>query len=255
MRLAEMADAALWIGKEMMETGGDSASIEEALHSFVFAYGYKSAGALVLPKSIVVTLSDEHGGIHTKMEHINDVHPNFERLSLICEYAKNPSSKDFYEFKKEVLAKKPPFHLLSFVAVPVGCAAFSVLLGCDLEGAFSVFLASYIAFLIKSEVLKFGLSMMIVNLVSAFVATLCAFGFSKLFGAAHLAYAQAAATFFLIPGIQLINTFEDMINGHYLNGAARGLRAMFLSFGIVFGATLAILAERSVEAKGLGWIF
>ena len=47
-----------------------------------------------------------------------------------------------------------------------------------------------------------------------------------------------------------VNTFEDMINGHYLNGAARGLRAMFLSFGIVFGATLAMLAEKSIA-----WMF
>lgn len=250
MKLTEIADAALWIGKEMMETGGDSAAIEDAILSFVDAYGYANAGVLALPKSILVTLSDQNGAMHTKMKHINDVHPNFERLSLICEYAKNPIGRDFEEFKKEVLAKKPPFHLLSFVAVPIGCAAFGVLLGCDVVGAVCVFLASYIAVLVKSQVLKLGLSMMFVNLVSAFVATFCAFIFVKLFGAAHLAYAQAAATFFLIPGIQLINTFEDMINGHYLNGAARGLRAMFLSFGIVFGATLAMLAEKSIA-----WMF
>lgn len=250
MKLLEIADAALWIGKEMMETGGDSASIEDAILSFVDAYGYANAGVLALPKSILVTLGDESGRIHTKMKHINDVHPNFERLSLICEYAKNPIGRDFAEFKKEVLAKKPPFHLLSFVAVPIGCAAFGALLGCDIVGAVSVFLASYIAVLVKSQVLKLGLSMMFVNLVSAFVATFCAFIFVKLFGAAHLGYAQAAATFFLIPGIQLINTFEDMINGHYLNGAARGLRAMFLSFGIVFGATLAMIAEERIA-----WMF
>lgn len=250
MKLLEIADAALWIGKEMMETGGDSAAIEDAILSFVGAYGYAGAGVLALPKSILVTLSDENGKIHTKMKHINDVHPNFERLSLICEYAKNPIGRDFAKFKEEVLAKKPPFHLLSFVAVPMGCAAFGALLGCDIVGTICVFLASYIAVLVKSQVLKFGLSMMFVNLVSSFVATFCAFIFVKLFGASHLAYAQAAATFFLIPGIQLINTFEDMINGHYLNGAARGLRAMFLSFGIVFGATLAMIAEESIA-----WMF
>jgi uncharacterized membrane protein YjjP (DUF1212 family) len=249
MELAEIAEASLWIGKEMMESGADSATVEEAMLSFVCAYGFENAGVLVLPKSVLITLNSKDS-FHTKMKHIDDVTPNFERLSLISEYTSRPTAAEFDAFKKSVIEKKPPFHALSFFAVPIGCAAFGVLLGCDIYGALAVFLAAYLAFFVKSKVVKLGLSMMFVNLICAFLATLSAYIFSKAFGVHELAFAQAASTFFLIPGIQLINTFEDMLKGHYLNGAARGLRAMFLSFGIVFGTTLAIVAQRS-----LTWIF
>ncbi len=247
-RIAEIADAALWIGKEMMESGADSSSVEDAMLSYLKAKGFENVGILVLPKSVLVTLTYQ-GGFHTKMKHIEDVTPNFERLSTIYQYASKPIL-EFSDFKVSVLQKNPPFEYLSFFAVPIGCAAFGMLLGCDIYGALAVFLAAYFAFFIKSKIVKLGISMMFVNLVCAFLATLGAFVFSKLLGVAELGFAQAASTFFLIPGIQLINTFEDMLKGHYLNGAARGLRAMFLSFGIVFGTTLAIVAERS-----FAWIF
>ncbi|HOI83706.1 MAG TPA: threonine/serine exporter family protein, partial [Campylobacterales bacterium] len=81
-RIVEIADAALWIGKEMMESGADSSSVEEAMLSFLCAKGFENVGILVLPKSVLVTLSYQ-GGFHTKMKHIDDVTPNFERLSLI----------------------------------------------------------------------------------------------------------------------------------------------------------------------------
>jgi len=249
MELAELAEASLWIGKEMMEAGADSATVEEAMLSFVSAHGFADAGVLVLPKSVLITLNSLDG-FHTKMKHIDEVSPNFERLSLMSEYAMSHKNIEFAIFQKTILETKPPFHTLSFVAVPIGCAAFGMLLGCDIYGALAVFLAAYLAFFVKSRVVKLGLSMMFVNLICAFLATLSAFIFSKAFGVQELAFAQAASTFFLIPGIQLINTFEDMLKGHYLNGSARGLRALFLSFGIVFGTTLAIVAERS-----LSWIF
>ena len=247
-RIVEIADAALWIGKEMMESGADSSSVEEAMLSFLCAKGFENVGILVLPKSVLVTLSYQ-GGFHTKMKHIDDVTPNFERLSLIAQYASNPTF-EFSDFKASVLQKSPPFERLSYFAVPIGCAAFGMLLGCDIYGALAVFLAAYSAFILKSKIVKLGVSMMFVNLVCAFLATISAYLFSRAFGVEELGFAQAASTFFLIPGIQLINTFEDMLKGHYLNGAARGLRAMFLSFGIVFGTTLAIVAERSFV-----WIF
>jgi uncharacterized membrane protein YjjP (DUF1212 family) len=249
MKLAEIADAALWIGKEMMEAGADSATVEEVMLSFLDAKGFPAAGVLVLPKSVLITLNSVDG-FHTKMKHIDDVSPNFERMSLIYEYANKPEEIDFNAFKQSVLDRKPPFYILSFVAVPIGCAAFGMLLGCDIYGALAVFLASYLAFFIKYRVVKMGLSMVFVNLICAYFATLFAFIFSKTLGVDSFALAQAASTFFLIPGIQLINTFEDMLRGHYLNGSARGLRALFLSFGIVLGTTLAIITERSIA-----WLF
>ncbi len=249
MEFSQIADATLWIGKEMMEAGADSASVEEAMLSFAAANGFRNVGVLVLPKSVLITLN--HGaGFDTKMKHIEDVNPNFEKLALLHRYATNPKSKDFDSFRASLVSLKQPFYHLSFLAVPLGCAAFGAILGAGAVGMVAVFLAAFIGYYIRSKIAKIGLSAMFVNLVCAYAATLSAFLFSKMLGVDNFSVVQAASTFFLIPGVQLINTFEDMLKGHYLNGAARGLRAVFLSFGIVFGITLAIVTQRS-----LAWIF
>jgi uncharacterized membrane protein YjjP (DUF1212 family) len=242
MKLVKIADASLWIGKEMMESGADSSTVEEAMLSFLAANGFADAGVLVLPKSVLITLNSQDG-FYTKMKHIDDVTPNFERLSKIYEYAKNPTF-DIDELKTKIAELASPYTKLAFVGIPIGCAAFGLIIGCDIFAALAVFLSTFFAFWLKSRIVPFGVSPMFVNLACAYTATLFAFLFSMALGAKEVAFAQAASTFFLIPGVQLINAFEDMLKGHYLNGAARALRALFLSFGIVFGITLAIVTER-----------
>ena len=242
MSPADIVNATLWIGKEMMECGANSSTVEDSMLSFLTANGFGEAGVLVLPKSVLISVNS-NGSIYTKMKHINDVTPNFDKLAKLHAYSKKPNT-DFYKFKAELLSAQPLYSKMAFLGVPIGCGAFGLILGCDIFGAFAVFAATLISFWIKSRLTPMGLSPMFVNLICAFAATLLAFVFSSFLGAKGVAYAQAASTFFLIPGVQLINAFEDMLRGHYLNGSARALRAMFLSFGIVFGITLALIAQR-----------
>lgn len=238
----DVVDMALWIGKEMMEAGANSSTVEESMLSFLHLQGYGEAGVLVLPKSVLISVN-AHSGFYTKMKHINDVSPNFDKLAKLHAYSKKPLA-DFANFKNDIENSKALYSKMAFIGVPIGCAAFGLMLGCDIYGAISVFFATLAAFWLRSKIVPLGMSPMFINLICAFVATLLAFLFSSLFGAKGVAFAQAASTFFLIPGVQLINAFEDMLRGHYLNGSARALRAIFLSFGIVFGITLALVIER-----------
>jgi uncharacterized membrane protein YjjP (DUF1212 family) len=239
---ADVVDTALWIGKEMMECGANSSTVEESMLSFLHLQGYGDAGVLVLPKSVLISVNAQ-SGFYTKMKHIDDVSPNFDKLAKLHAYSKKPLG-NFVEFKHNIENSKPLYSKMAFIGVPVGCAAFGLMLGCDIYGAIAVLFATSAAFWLRSKMAPYGISPMFVNLICAFTATLLAFLFSSIFGAKGLAFAQAASTFFLIPGVQLINAFEDMLRGHYLNGSARALRAMFLSFGIVFGITLALVAQR-----------
>lgn len=48
-------------------------------------------------------------------------------------------------------------------------------------------------------------------------------------------FAFATSVLFLIPGIPLINTFSDMIDGNLQNGLIRGLNGFIISFSIALG--------------------
>lgn len=242
-------DSILWIGKKLMEYGADSANVEEAMHSYAAGINAGEIEALVLPRSVLVSMNlfGEH---KTKMKHVGDLVPNLGKASRIYEYAKNPDGKNFEDFRQEIEGTKTPYTKTAQFAVSSACMAFGVILGTDFVGGVAIFFASFVAFFIKSKLIHIEVSLIFVNIVCAFVATLLSYQLATYLGSTGIAEAQAASTFFLIPGVQLINTFRDMLKGHYLNGAARGLRAMFLAFGIVFGTTLALLAQ-----KGFVWNF
>ncbi len=249
MEAFDQLDSILWIGKKLMEYGADSANVEEAMYAYANGIGVEQMDALVLPRSVLVTiyLGDEY---KTKMKHVGDLVPNLGKASRIYKYAKNPDGKNFDEFKTEIDGTRTPYTKTAQFAVSLACAAFGVILGTDFVGGIAIFVASFVAFFIKSKLIHIEVSLIFVNIICAFVATLLSYQLATRFGSVGVAEAQAASTFFLIPGVQLINTFRDMLKGHYLNGAARGLRAMFLAFGIVFGTTLALLAQ-----KGFIWNF
>jgi uncharacterized membrane protein YjjP (DUF1212 family) len=245
---ADAVDTALWIGKEMMECGANSSTVEESMLSFLHLQGYGDAGVLVLPKSVLISVNAQ-SGFYTKMKHIDDVSPNFDKLARLHAYSKKPLSNST-DFKNDIENSKPLYSKMAFIGVPIGCASFGLMLGCDIYGAIAVLFATFAAFWLKGKIAPLGVSHMFVNLICAFAATFLAFLFSSFFDANGVEFAQAASTFFLIPGVQLINAFEDMLRGHYLNGSARALRAIFLSFGIVFGIILALVVERT-----LAWSF
>ena len=98
MEAFDQLDSILWIGKKLMEYGADSAHVEEAMYAYANGIGVEQMDALVLPRSVLVTiyLGDEY---KTKMKHVGDLVPNLGKASRIYEYAKNPDGKkhELYE--------------------------------------------------------------------------------------------------------------------------------------------------------------
>ena len=47
--------------------------------------------------------------------------------------------------------------------------------------------------------------------------------------------AFATSVLFLVPGVPLINSFTDLIDGNLLNGITRGVHGMIIAFAIALG--------------------
>jgi uncharacterized membrane protein YjjP (DUF1212 family) len=69
MEAFDQLDSILWIGKKLMEYGADSANVEEAMYAYANGIGVEQMDALVLPRSVLVTiyLGDEY---KTKMSEV-----------------------------------------------------------------------------------------------------------------------------------------------------------------------------------------
>ena len=53
-------------------------------------------------------------------------------------------------------------------------------------------------------------------------------------------HALATSVLFLIPGVPLINSLTDMIDGNTLNGIVRGVTGLIMAFAIALGLMIAI---------------
>ena len=140
---------------------------------------------------------------------------------------------------------------VKFLTTPLALGAFAFIFGSDIMGAFVAFVAGFFAFLVKDMVLKNGVNVMLANVISAFCATFLVYILSIRLEVSTLSAAQAASIIFLVPGVPLINSLEDLLKGHYLNGVARGMRAFFLTFGVVIGTILALGLQEYIGR--LGW--
>lgn len=246
-------DLLIDVGKELMECGAESTVVEDCMSSLAKKLEFEGVGISVLPKSILVTIFDD-GHYKTKVGHIKDVVPDFRKLTEIyrlCQKDGVDDPKIIRSGLSLILYSKEHTNL-RFLTTPLALFAFSMIFGADIFGGISAFFAGGLAYFVKELLLHKRISLMLSNLASAFVATLGVFLISKAIPIEYVSIAQAAAVIFLVPGVPLINSLEDMLKGHYLNGVARGMRAFFLTFGVVIGIILALGIQ---EFIGKHWCF
>ncbi|GJM62903.1 threonine/serine exporter family protein [Persicobacter diffluens] len=124
--------------------------------------------------------------------------------------------------------------------VALACAAFCKLLGGDFYALAFTFLASSLALFIRQELHHRHQNLYFTVLVSATVASGIASLNALLPYSSTPNHAMMAAVLFLIPGVPLINTVDDLIDGFTLMGTSRGMVAFLLLMSIALGFLLVI---------------
>lgn len=127
----------------------------------------------------------------------------------------------------------PLYWLVPMVAL--ANAAFCRLFQGDYMAMGIVFVATLIGFLLKHYMTRLGFNHMAVFVLSAFSASLvAAFGVQQGLGNTP-DIALATSVLFLVPGVPLINSIMDLLNGHVLMGISRAVNAGILIICIALG--------------------
>ncbi len=123
--------------------------------------------------------------------------------------------------------------------VGVANACFCRLFGGDAMAMLVVFVATLIGFGLRQQMQKRGVNHYIVFVVSAYVASMCASVSLLLDCTAEIAI--ATSPLFLIPGVPLINSCVDVLDGHVLVGFSRLISTMLLIMCIAIGLSFTLL--------------
>lgn len=154
-----------------------------------------------------------------------------------------------YETELNRIEKTPKIYprWLTVLFVGLACGSFCKLFGCDWFAFLFTCIASSIAVFIRQELHKQQVNMYLNVAISAFIAVLIA-GFSSMFPISTTPHHPIfASVLFLIPGLPIINSLKDMINGFSIVGLTRALIVFMtigaISFGLIFAIKLLQLHE------------
>lgn len=132
---------------------------------------------------------------------------------------------------------------LSWLAVLVGVAnaSFCRLFGGDLTAMAVVFVATVVGFVLKQMLAERHTDSRVIVLVCSFISAVLAAA-DGLFGLGSTpAVAIGSSVLYLVPGIPFINSFSDLIDGHYICAFGRMMQAIVLTSCLSIGLCCGML--------------
>ncbi|NDP19639.1 MAG: threonine/serine exporter family protein [Paludibacter sp.] len=245
--IEQIADLLTEIASELMTSGAHTMRIIQNISRMAEKFGYY-IDLSVFQLSIMMTITNK-ADQSQRLTIIKKTKPLLLNFTFVSDlsalswhtYDKNlPFDTVKHQFT-EIISQKRMSRWLVLVLVAIANAAFCGLFKGDFYAIGLVFVGTLTGFYLRQEMIKKHVNHLVVFTTSAFIASLIS-GMGYVF---HLAntpeIALAASVLYLIPGVPLINSILDIIEGHILTGIARLVNATSLIVCIALGLFTAML--------------
>ncbi len=232
----------------LMQSGANTKRVIDNMNRFAEALDLKSY-ALISHKSVIITIktvTKPHYS-YTNVRQIPSYKINFyliseiSRLSWIAREEKWTCDQIERKLSYFKLQKSYPF-LPTALLVSLSGAAFAKLFGGDMQSMIIAFAATFsgmiMAYLATKKHLNPYFKTYLASLTASIIASL---GILMEMGdKPHIAL--ATSVLFLVPGVPLINSFNDLYNNHILNGSVRFISGLmtvlFIGLGLITAMVL-----------------
>ncbi|NDY55865.1 threonine/serine exporter family protein [Desulfovibrio sulfodismutans] len=237
---------AIRAGAIMFASGGEIDKVRRAIASMLRGHSLEHIHILVAHNALMVTVV-HHGEVMTQVQSIDGHGVDFNKIAAVYRLAKKAHRgnypPDALRGKVEAIRRLGRVYprTLAAACAALACGAFAVIFGggvaAFLVTALAAFLGAWTRFLLAgmrfNVVLVFGLS--------SFVATYAALVLSEFLPDRQ--YAEMAAVLFLIPGVPLIDAFEEIIRGYFTVGLTRAVMGLMMILALSAGMTLALVVK------------
>jgi uncharacterized membrane protein YjjP (DUF1212 family) len=244
--IIETSNCLLEVGGILMESGASTHRIKIALERLGDGLGYDTE-ILITHKTVFLLLkNNDTNEVFNSFKKTPPHSVNFTAVSEISKLSWKVLEGKLLleELKNEInrIKKIPRYSfLLVMVFVSFADAAFCRLFGGLYIDMGVAFVATLFAFLVRHYILKIKFNMYLSVVFSALTASLIAGTGTFLHNGDTNHMAFATSVLFLIPGVPLINSFSDLMDGYTMNGLVRGAHAMIIALSISLGMFIAML--------------
>lgn len=243
----ELADFILDIGVFLMSSGAHCGRVWRNCKRIADSWGFHVNMNPTFTGMMVTVWDDEHkenSVTRYKTAPAHSVH--FQILTLISHMSWKISKgqlsfEEAKEEMKKIKGTKNYHYLIVALAVGFSCACLCSIAGGNLMDALFAFLGASLGSFARSHFLRLGFNSFLSFIFASFVTTLVA-GLNTIFnlGAAP-ELTLATAVLYLIPGVPLINSVIDLLEGYFSASLARSLFTASILCCIAVGMTLSIM--------------
>jgi uncharacterized membrane protein YjjP (DUF1212 family) len=195
----------------------------------------------------MISVIDDNGKFYSsKLKRTQPHGVNFKVLSGISRMSWRVQDEDWDldQIKQELVRLKSLHHYprwLILLLVGLAGASFCRLFGGGWVEMLVAFIATFAGLFVRQEAIKRNFNPYICVFMASTIASIFS-GFAVKLGiGAHPELAFATSVLFLVPGIPLINSFTDLIDGNISIGIVRGTNGMLIAFSIALGLLAAMV--------------
>ncbi len=245
--IQELSDFLLDYAVSLMGVGAHTARVVRNTVRIAECYGY-DVDMTIFQRNVTMTVKNSHDS-SIRRTYVRKLIPMALNLRVISKLS--ALSWDAYDdclplnevkaVYADIMAEPPISRWFVLLAASAGNAAFCRLFGGDIYAMGIVFIATLIGFLVRQELMKRHMDHRIVFFISAFLASLIASAGVHFNIGGTQDVAIAVSVLYLIPGVPLINSIIDVIEGHVLIGLSRAINAGILITCIALGLYMTLI--------------
>lgn len=240
-------DILLEIGSTLLTSGAHSERINRNLNRIGQCWGY-DVDIFFSYTGLIVTIQKKGDAAvyATRHKRISKHGVNFKainEISLLSWRVKEEdlTPGDVAEELEEIKSIPHYSEFITIAGVGLACAALCLISKGDWRDAAFAFVAASTGFFVRRKLDQRRFNIMICILTASFVTSMIA-GMDVLY---HIGSspekALATSVLYLIPGVPLINSVIDLIEGYIPTALARGMYGGFVLLSIAVGMSLSIL--------------
>ena len=239
----ELGKTLLEIGTLLMSSGANSMRIRTTIDRISDAFGIKTE-LLITHRALMITISDiDEERYHSSLKRTSPHGVNFKMVSGISRMSWKVLEDEWsIEQINDELNRLRSLHyynrLVILLMVSLAGASFCRIFGGSWMDMLVAFGATFAGLFIKQEAAKRNFNIYLCIFFGAFTASIIANLFIRFSDISE--HALATSVLFLVPGVPLINSFSDLIDGNIMNGIIRSINGLLIAFAIALGLLLAI---------------
>jgi uncharacterized membrane protein YjjP (DUF1212 family) len=228
------------VGTLLMSSGASTGRVRTTVNRIADALGY-NIELMITNRSLMLKVIDEDSNqFIASLKRTSPHGVNFRVVSGISRMSWRVVEDHWNipQINAEIarLVALPHYpRLITLSSVALAGASFCALFGGKGYELLVAFIATFVGLFVRQEALKKRFNPYVSIIFAAFAASILS-GLSVKIGigsSPELAF--ATSILFLVPGVPLINSFTDMIDGNILNGIVRGIHGLVIALAIALG--------------------